>query len=165
MTPVNIGERSVPDRISSCVRSFRGGDVAADLARVFVARPRNEKTGKGFIARPAPTVGVVDRTAVDARGVPVLRRPTRNGNARSLAASRFDGGSPARPPGDCSRPTWIFPPRNVPNRKYDRASSELEAHRGDDAANTVEFDPEVGDFGLEQRKVGWHSTIERIAFL
>ena len=38
-------------------------------------------------------------------------------------------------------------------REHDRTSGELEAHRGDDAGNAAVFDPEVGDFGLEQRQV------------
>ncbi len=38
-------------------------------------------------------------------------------------------------------------------RKDDRTRSELETHRGDDAGNAAVFDPEVGDFGLEQRQV------------
>ena len=47
-------------------------------------------------------------------GVPVFSRPTESGSSRRRAASLFDGGSPARPPAWLSRPTWIFPPRNVP---------------------------------------------------
>ena len=47
-------------------------------------------------------------------GVPVFSRPHRKPNAFSDSASSRDGGSPARPAGRCSGPTWTRPLRNVP---------------------------------------------------
>ncbi len=71
-------------------------------------------------------------------GVPVLSRPTRNGSSRSRAASLLEGGSPARPPGDCSSPTWILPPRNVPT-----VSTTVRAMKVSPTAVTMPDDPAV----------------------
>ena len=46
--------------------------------------------------------------------MPVFSRPHRNPSAFSDSARSRDGGSPARPAGRCSGPTWISPLRNVP---------------------------------------------------
>ena len=47
-------------------------------------------------------------------GVPVLSRPTLKGMLRNLVAKILLGGSPILPPGFCSKPVCIMPPKNVP---------------------------------------------------
>ena len=47
-------------------------------------------------------------------GVPVFNLPTLRFKLLSLEANMSLDGSPTRPPGDCSRPVCITPPRNVP---------------------------------------------------
>ena len=47
-------------------------------------------------------------------GVPVFKRSTLKGNARSLSANAIEGGSPARPPLWFSIPICMVPPKNVP---------------------------------------------------
>ena len=47
-------------------------------------------------------------------GVPVLSRPHSKPTDLSDSARSRDGGSPARPAGRCSGPTWTRPLRNVP---------------------------------------------------
>ncbi len=47
-------------------------------------------------------------------GVPVFSRPIVKPSERIDSASSHDGGSPCRPAGRCSCPTWISPLRKVP---------------------------------------------------
>ncbi len=57
----------------------------------------------------SPGCGVITEKSTDLAsirgGVPVFRRPTGNFNSRKRCAREIDGGSPARPPLDFSRPT------------------------------------------------------------
>ena len=48
-------------------------------------------------------------------------------SSRRRAARRIEGGSPARPPGWFSRPTWIVPPRKVPDGQHHGAGAEFDA--------------------------------------
>ena len=77
-------------------------------------------------------------------GVPVFSRPHANPNAFSDSARSRDGGSPTRPAGRWSRPTWIRPLRNVPvvitSERHEQLAAVLE-RQSDHAATVVRTRP------------------------
>ena len=69
----------------------RGGDADHTLE----LRPQVPRLLEG---QPTLDPDPIPRRTAMRGGVPVFRRSTANGNSRSRVASRFAGGSPARPP-------------------------------------------------------------------
>ncbi len=99
MTPVNIGERSSPARMISCVRSLVCVIQHGTWRGCIVRPPMNENTGTGsspgWVASAARSMVRPSSRG----GVPVFSRPAGSWSSRRRAARVVAGGSPARPAG------------------------------------------------------------------
>ena len=121
------GDLSVEERrLARCApapaRALRLWCAADDRRSAFSGRSvATNENGVGS-ASPCSTWNTPRRRSfsksIDRRasrgGVPVFSRPHSKPKPFSDSARSLDGGSPARPAGRCSRPTWISPLRNVP---------------------------------------------------
>ena len=72
--------------------------MAKHLSRVVFSATHLRHHRTGFVSGLILKLRIIHRTSVDTGGVPVFRRPTRNGRALSRSANAFAGASPARPP-------------------------------------------------------------------